>query len=42
MKDFENVNARLKHFVANYSLEIDAVKNVLQKKYGGQTIKERQ
>ncbi len=41
MKDLETENARLKHIVANLTLEIDAVKDVLQKKYGGLTIKER-
>jgi len=41
MKDFEDENARLKHIVGNLTLEIDAVKNVLQKKYGGLTIREK-
>jgi putative transposase len=41
MKDLEDENARLKHIVANLILEIDAVKNVLQKKYGGLTIREK-
>jgi len=41
MKDLETENARLKHIVANLTLEIDAVKDLLQKKYGGLTIKER-
>jgi putative transposase len=41
MKDLETENARLKHIVANLTLEIDAVKDVLQKKYGGLTIKEK-
>jgi putative transposase len=41
MKDLEDENARLKHIVANLTLEIDAVKNVLQKKYGGLTIREK-
>lgn len=41
MKDLETENARLKHIVANLTLEIDAVKDVLQKKYGGLTIQER-
>jgi putative transposase len=34
MKDLEDENARLKHIVANLTLEIEAVKNVLHKKYG--------
>lgn len=37
MKDLEEENARLKRIVANLTLEIDAVKNVLEKKYGGLT-----
>jgi putative transposase len=41
MKDLEDKNARLKPIVANLTLEIDAVKNVLQKKYGGLTIREK-
>jgi putative transposase len=41
MKDLEDENARLKNIVANLTLEIDAVKNVLQKKYGGLTIREK-
>ena len=40
MKDLENENARLKHIVANLTFEIDAVKDVLQKKYGGLTIQD--
>ena len=40
MKDLETVNARLKHIVANLTFEIDAVKDVLQKKYAGPTIQE--
>jgi len=35
MKDLEEENARLKRIVANLTLEIDAVKHVLEKKYGG-------
>jgi hypothetical protein len=31
MKDLETVNARLKHIVANLTLVIDALKDVLQK-----------
>ena len=41
MKDLKTMNAMLKHILANLSLEIDAVKNVLQIKYGDLTIKER-
>ena len=37
MKELEEENARLKRIVANLTLEIDAVKNVLEKKYGGLT-----
>lgn len=37
MKDLEEENARLKRIVANQTLEIDAVKTVLEKKYGGLT-----
>lgn len=35
VKDLEEENARLKRIVANQALEIDAVKYVLEKKYGG-------
>jgi len=35
MKDLEEENSRLKRIVANLTLEIDAVKHVLEKKYGG-------
>jgi putative transposase len=35
MKDLEEENSRLKRIVANLTLEIDAVKYVLEKKYGG-------
>jgi len=41
MKDLQEENARLKRIVANLTLEIDAVKTVLTKKYGGLTINER-
>jgi len=41
MKDLQDENSRLKRIVANLTLEIDAVKNVLEKKYGGLTTKER-
>ena len=37
MKDLEEENARLKSIVANQTLEIDAIKTVLEKKYGGLT-----
>jgi putative transposase len=35
MKDLEEENNKLKRIVANLTLEIDAVKHVLEKKYGG-------
>ena len=38
MKELEEENSRLKRIVANMTLEIDAVKTVLEKKYGGLTI----
>jgi putative transposase len=41
MKDLEEENSRLKRIVANMTLEIDAIKNVLEKKFGGLTINER-
>jgi putative transposase len=41
MKDLREENARLKRIVANLTLEIDAVKMVLSKKYGGLTTNER-
>ena len=37
LKDLEEENSRLKRIVANMTLEIDAVKTVLEKKYGGLT-----
>ena len=37
MKDLEDENSRLKRIVANQTLEIDAIKTVLEKKYGGLT-----
>ena len=37
MKDLEEENSRLKRIVANLTLENDAIKNVLEKKYGGLT-----
>jgi len=42
MKELEEENARLKRIVANLTLEIDAVKNVLEKKYGGLTTNGKQ
>lgn len=41
MKDIQDENARLKRIVANLTLEIDAVKTVLEKKYGGLMINEK-
>lgn len=35
VKELEEENARLKRIVATQALEIDAVKHVLEKKYGG-------
>ncbi len=37
MKDIEEENSRLKRIVANLTLENDAIKTVLEKKYGGLT-----
>jgi len=37
MKDVEEENGRLKRIVANLTLENDALKTVLEKKYGGLT-----
>jgi putative transposase len=34
-------NSRLKRIVANLTLENDAIKTVLKKKYGGLTINEK-
>ena len=42
MKELEVDNNRLKRIVANLTLEIDAVKNVLEKKYGGLTTNGKQ
>jgi putative transposase len=42
MKELEEENSRLKRIVANLTLEIDAVKNVLEKKYGGLTTNGKQ
>jgi putative transposase len=35
MKDLEEENSRLKRIVANLTLENDAIKTVLEKKFGG-------
>jgi putative transposase len=37
MKDLEDENNRLKRIVANLTLENDAIRHVLEKKYGGLT-----
>jgi len=42
MKDVEEENARLKRIVANMTLEIDAIKHVLEKKFGGLTTNGKQ
>jgi putative transposase len=42
MKELEEENNRLKRIVANLTLENDAIKNVLEKKYGGLTTNGRQ
>ena len=41
MKDLEEENSKLKRIVANMTLEIDTVKTVLEKKFGGLTINEK-
>lgn len=41
IKELEEENSRLKRIVANMTLEIDAVKAVLEKKYGGLTRNEK-
>lgn len=41
IKELEEENSRLKRIVANLSLENDAIKTVLEKKYGGLTINGR-
>jgi putative transposase len=38
LKDLAEENSRLKRIVANLTLENDAIKTVLEKKYGGLTI----
>ena len=35
MKSLEDENARLKRIVANLTLENDAIRNVIEKKFGG-------
>jgi putative transposase len=42
MKELEEENSRLKRIVVNLTLEIDAVKHVLEKKYGGLTTNGKQ
>ena len=42
MKELEEENARLKRIVANQTLEIDAIKHVLEKKFGGLTTNGKQ
>lgn len=42
MKDLEDENNRLKRIVANLTLENDAIKHVLEKKYGGLTTNGKQ
>ena len=42
MKELEDENNRLKRIVANLTLENDAIKNVLEKKYGGLTTNGKQ
>jgi putative transposase len=42
MKDLEEENTRLKRIVANLTLENDAIKNVLEKKFGGLTTNGKQ
>ena len=42
MKELEEENNRLKRIVANLTLENDAIKTVLEKKYGGLTTNGKQ
>jgi len=42
MKDLEQENSRLKRIVANLTLENDAIKTVLEKKFGGLTTNGKQ
>lgn len=42
MKELEEENGRLKRIVANLTLENDAIKTVLEKKYGGLTTNGKQ
>jgi putative transposase len=41
-KELEDENSRLKRIVANLTLENDAIRNVLEKKYGGLTTNGKQ
>ena len=41
LKSLEDENARLKRIVANLTLENDAIKHVIEKKFGGLTKNER-
>ena len=41
LKELEEENARLKRIVANLTLENDAVRNVLEKKFGGLTTNDK-
>ena len=41
LKDLEEENTKLKRIVANLTLENDAIKTVLEKKYGGLTTNAR-
>lgn len=42
MKELEEEDNRLKRIVANLTLENDAIKNVLEKKFGGLTTNRKQ
>jgi putative transposase len=42
MKEMEEENSRLKRIVANLTLENDAIKTVLEKKFGGLTANGKQ
>ena len=41
MKELEDENAKLKRIVANLTLENDAIKHVIEKKFGGLTTRGR-
>jgi putative transposase len=41
MKELEEENAKLKRIVANLTLENDAIKHVIEKKFGGLTTRGR-